>query len=132
MPGIPPLAGAHLRSLQSCPARGGGGVGGVGVGEWGGGEGRVRVSLSMPGEQPPIARVTTLHLLTPLTCGQRGWGGAPGRPPPSPSRMLFPPQSGARDYTRTPTRQTRTLNSLKLLPMKIRSVSSHSLARAED
>jgi len=92
----------------------------------------VRASLSMPGEQPPIAGVTTPHLLHPADLWAEGAGGVLLEAPPSPGRTLFPPQSGARDYTRTPTRQTRTLNSLKLLPMKIRSLSSHSLAGAED
>ncbi|CAK7313621.1 hypothetical protein VULLAG_LOCUS17668 [Vulpes lagopus] len=65
---------------------------------------------------------------TASTCGQRGRGGCPRRPP----AVHSPPQSGAGDDTCTPTRQTRTLHGLKLLPMKIRSINSHSLAGAGD
>lgn len=54
-------------------------------------------SLSMPGEQPQIPGVTTLHLLTPRTCRRRGCGDAPGslplRPPP-PAVHSFHPSLG--------------------------------------
>ena len=74
---------------------------------------RVWASLSMPGGRPQVR----IPLQSPASAhpadlwAERGVCGHPLRSPP----CTFPPQSGARDYTCIPTRQTHTLDSLKLL-----------------
>lgn len=96
---------------------------------WGGG--RAWASLSAPGEGPQVPRGSRRRTSPCRLAGRGGGGMLLHGPHPRPC-TLCPPRSGARDCTCTPTRQTRTLNSLKLLPMKIRFINSHSLAGAED
>lgn len=110
---IPSLAGAHLRPLLLCPAQGAG------------------------GRQASACQVSIPRYLghnTASTHPQRLVGrGAVWRHPSRPLPCTFPPiwGWGLHMHTHTTDSHTRQLEAL-VLPMKIRSINSHSLAGAEE